>query len=300
MPPTKLSRRSEQAAWDTFLAACPLFAGVPIADYEPGPEPPDVLCETVTRQKIGVELRGWLEAKDVAAGAKKASRQDSTRKIVASQNVPRPEHIGMVRLKLKSTIKRKDASAFRHQLFELLNAESAKPPRPSRPPWPITAGYWSTVRSWDTDQGGKVTDFTHPALQQYLDEIFILPRSWTSAADAIGSNFGAGTEWVVGEPVGGAYNHETMVQAAVDSILEKVNKYAASGLRTAHSLTEFHLLCHYIDQTVMYNPPPTTAGFSLADIAEQVKQKLTGMLPVFDKIFILYPYEEPKVLQVYP
>lgn len=303
MSPAKPLRPPEQAAWTLFFSACPLFAGEPIVNTSPGPDPPDVLCDTATGRKVGVELRAWLEASTVQSGADKDRLQEGTLRLVGSETQPRPHHIGMVRLKIGSRVAKQDHAAFREQLFGLIEAENAKPPRPLKldPLLPIPAGYWNTVRSWDTGQAGAITDLAaYPALAKYLDEVFILPRSWTPMIDGYPDTIGAGTPWVVAELVGGAYDHETMIQAAVDSITAKVTMYAGRDLRMAHSLGEFDLLCHFIDQTDRYNPPLTTAEFGFEDVAQEVRGRLAGISPVFDKIFILYPHEEPRVLQVYP
>jgi hypothetical protein len=254
----KVLRPEEHSAWRGFIAAAPLFAGKPIADSKPGPDPPDVLCRTDSGNVIGVELTRWLAAKQVKEGADKAGLENSYLKIVASETEPRPEHIGLVNLSTKSSsrIRPQDQLNFRTQLFQLLNSENAKPPwsMPS-PSFPIPAGYWNTVRHWDTPQGCRISEFAgYPMLEKYLSHVFILPRRWLPEIPEFPAP-SVGFPWVDFQLPGGEYSHELMVQGAIDSILAKVEKYKLKDPRTTCSLDEFDLLCYYCDEAVRFNPP---------------------------------------------
>ena len=54
-------RDDEREAWRSFLAAEPEFTCDPIGSAVDGPDPPDVLCVTISGKKIGVELTKWVE-----------------------------------------------------------------------------------------------------------------------------------------------------------------------------------------------------------------------------------------------
>jgi hypothetical protein len=300
----KVLRSDEDSAWRGFIAAAPLFAGEPIADARPGPDPPDVLCEAASGNIIGVELTKWLAAKEVKEGADKAGLEKSYLRIIESEKEPRPEHIGSVRLYTKSSlrIKGQDEFAFRSQLFQLLNTENAKPaPSMPSPSLPIPAGYWSTVRHWDTLQGGQISDFAgFSMLEKYLSHVFILPRKLFPEIPEFPAP-SVGIPWVDFQLLGGAYSHELMVQGAIDSILAKVEKYKLKDPRATCSLNEFDLLSYYCDEAVRYNPPAGTAGFGFEQVAVEVRENLTTIpAAVFDKIFLFNPYEDEKALQVYP
>jgi hypothetical protein len=298
-----LLRPEEDSAWRGFITAAPFFAGEHISDSRQGPEPPDVLCTTASGNLIGVELTRWLAAKEVKKGADEARLANSYLKIIASETEPRPEHIGLVNLSTKSSsrIRPPDQLKFRTQLFQFLNAENAKPPwSMPAPSLPIPVGYWSTVRHWDTLQGGQITDFAgYPMLAKYLSRVFILPRKRLPEIPEFPTP-AVGLQWVDFQLPGGAFSHELMVQGAIDCIRAKVEKYKLKDPRVTCSFGKFDLLCYYCDEAVRYNPPPETAGFGFEQLAAEVKQNLRTINPVFDKIFLFNPYEDVKALPVYP
>ena len=99
---------------------------------------------------------------------------------------------------------------------------------------------------------------------------------------------------------GGAYRHEWMVKAALDRIFAKIDDYEGRRLHAQHALDELHLLCHYDDEALLYNTPIDTVDFGYADLAKKVAETLAGDPGVFDKIFLFHPWEDRKVMQVYP
>lgn len=54
-------RAGENAIFELFLKTKPDFAGDPLRAWsQPLQDPPDILCETVSGRRIGVELGEWL------------------------------------------------------------------------------------------------------------------------------------------------------------------------------------------------------------------------------------------------
>jgi hypothetical protein len=66
-------RDDEREAWRGFLAAEPEFAGDSIGSAVDGPDPPDVLCVTISGKKIGVELTKWAEHEQLTSGKARES-----------------------------------------------------------------------------------------------------------------------------------------------------------------------------------------------------------------------------------
>ena len=64
-------RLEEKQAWSGFLSAAPLFAGEEVACWHQGPEPPDVLCTTVSGRVVGIELTAWVDQKQIHSGKKR-------------------------------------------------------------------------------------------------------------------------------------------------------------------------------------------------------------------------------------
>jgi len=287
-------RPDESTAWTEFIAANPRFAGEEIAHWSDGPDPPDVLCVGASGKVIGVELTKWVEHGQVTTGRGRELLENSYLKLIGSNNEPRPEHIARALLYDKSLrMKPEDAPGFRTQLFEFLVHENAKPEPSLNPAFSIAAGYWNTVRSWNTAQGAPVSDFSaYPLLGKFLEKIWIYPQKFHREPRA-------GMPWILFESPGGAYTAEWMEQAATDNILAKINKYRKQNLRGQHSLGDFDLLCYYCDEALLHNTPIHTAGVGFQQLAAVVTRTLTTAPKVFDRIFLFYPYEDIKVVQVY-
>jgi hypothetical protein len=289
-----MMRSDEMVAWKGFLAAAPLFMGETIASWHDGPDPPDVLCFSVSKKTIGVELTKWIEHNQVTSGAGRDRLEKSYLQIIASGRESKPDHILKVQLYDKSLrIEQADKAEFRSQLFEFLSVENAKPLPEFQPHLQIIPDYWKTVRSWCTPQGAPVDDFSaYPMLEKYLEKVWIYPGSNSDSSLV-------GVEWIEFELPGGAYTAQWMMQAAVDRVCQKINKYQNADLRLQYTLHEFDLLCFYCDEAMMHNTPIYSVGYGFLQLAEQVKQKLKTAPKVFDRIFLFDPNEGPKAIRVY-
>jgi hypothetical protein len=287
-------RSDEKTAWTGFLAATPLFADEVIASWSDGPDPPDVLCSSASNKTIGVELTKWVEHDQVTAGVGRDRLEKSYLKVIASEKEPRPDHIRQVILYDKSLrIDRAEQAEFRNQLFQFIAAENAKPLPEFDPNLQITEDYWKTVRSWYTPQGAPIADLSaYPLLEKYLEKIWIYPRSDQDAPLV-------DVEWIEFQLPGGAYTPQWMTQAAIDRILEKIDKYQNANIRSQHSLHEFDLLCFYCDEAMMHNTPIHSVGYGFQQIAEQVAMALKTAPKVFDRIFLFHSHEASKAIQVY-
>lgn len=294
-------RNDEKSAWNGFLTAAPGFAGEAIAKSDEGPDPPDMLCKTVSGKTIGIELTKWIDDAQITSAKGGELLERSYLKIIASQDEPRPEHIGNVFLDLKSQpkkpknahLKPKDVPGFRTQLFDFLVQENAKPEPSYDPQNFFPAGYSDTVRSWNSPQGAQVSRFSgYPMLEKYLDSLWIYPRGSHVTAPQ-------GLPWVVFKSIGGSYTPESMVQAAVDRIQDKITMYANSDLRNKHSIDELDLLCFYCYEAFGYNSPIHAGEFGFQQAAANVKQRIATAAKVFDRIFLYHSNGEGQVVQVY-
>jgi len=286
-------RSDEKRAWTGFLTSSPLFADEAIANWSDGPDPPDVLCSGVSGKAIGVELTKWVEHNQVTAGAGRERLEKSYLKIIASEKESRPNHIRQVLLYDKSLrIDQADRIEFRNQLYRFIAAENAKPLPEFHPHLQITADFWKKFRSWD-EQGAFVNDFSaYPMLEKYLEKLLIHPRSNNDPPLV-------DVEWIEFELPGGSYTAQWMMQAVIDRVYQKVNKYQDADIRSQHALHEFDLLCFYCDEAMLHNTPIHSVGFGFPQLAEQVRQNLKTAPKVFDRIFLFHPYEAPKAIQVY-
>ena len=282
-------RDDESAAWDGFLSAEPKFAGEELTSNEEGPDPPDILCAAKSGKKIGIEITQWVEHDQVSSGKAREFLQNSFLKVIDSGRVPRPDRIGWVDLNLKAgRLKVADEANFRTELYELLKRENATPdPAPNDgPPRHVPA--------WLSPQGAPVDDFSEfPTLGKYLKDLWIFPRARLKSAHA-------GYEWIRFELAGGAYTPEWMVQAAIDRIRAKIQKYERANPRSKYGLKEFDLLCAYSDEALLHNTPTHGIDFGFPDLAAKVARALKDEIEVFDRIFLFHPHEKPQAFCVYP
>jgi hypothetical protein len=109
-------RPDEEKAWNGFLTAEPKFAGEEIVGWVPGPDPPDVLCTTVSSRTVGVELTKWVEQDYVKSGKAREKIENAYLRIVASEQEPRPDKIGWVWLDDKHRrVKQRNETQFRRE-----------------------------------------------------------------------------------------------------------------------------------------------------------------------------------------
>ena len=274
-------RLEEKQAWSGFLSATPLFAGEDVACWNQGPEPPDVLCTTVSGRVVGIELTVWVDQEQIHSGKKREEFETACLSIVASERESRPANIGWVWLYDKHlSIRPVDMAAFRQELYACIAEQSA-----------------IAEPDWEDPQGAPVTNFDlYPRLKKYLDSVWILPldRMPRPAPDG---------RWILfEEKLESAYTYEWMVNAALDRIRAKIDKYGrlAYDLRARHGLNKLYLLCHYDDRALQYNTSIHTVGFSYSDLAAKIAEHLEKDHGVFDKIFLFHPWESPSVICVWP
>jgi hypothetical protein len=118
-------RAAEKEAWRGFLAAEPEFAGDSIGSAVDGPDPPDVLCITISGKKIGVELTKWVEHEQLTSGKARESFEGSYLYIIESAKHARASRIGWVWLHPKaSRVKPNDLDQFRAELYDFLAREN--------------------------------------------------------------------------------------------------------------------------------------------------------------------------------
>lgn len=272
-------RCDEDQAWNGFLSAERKFAGEEIASWVPGPDPPDVLCTTVSGRLVAVELTKWVEQDQLESGKAREEIENAYLRIIASEKERRPGNIGRVCLYDKQCrLNPNDHAQFRLEIYaciEELNALAAP--------------------DWDEPQGAPLRDFEcYPVLGKYLHSIWIYPANRLHDAEP-------NSKWILFEhPGGGAYGHESMLKAALDRICAKIADYAERNLHAQYALDELHLLCHYDDKALLYNTPIDTVDFGFEDLAARVAEAVALNFGVFNKIFLFHPWESPKVMQVYP
>ena len=106
--------------------------------------------------------------------------------------------------------------------------------------------------------------------------------------------------WVIFESTNGAFTPDLMVQAAIERIRNKIQKYEKMNLPKDHSLDELDLVCFYCDEALVHNTPFHGIDSGFHDLAAKVRKPIEAESKVFDRIFLFNPHEKSKVIQVYP
>jgi hypothetical protein len=234
----------------------------------------------VSGKTVGIELTAWVDQEQIQSGKIREKFETAYLSDIASGRESRPANIGWIWLYDKHlSIKQVDKAAFRRELYACIGEQSA-----------------IAEPDWEDPQGAPVTNFDlYPKLKKYLDSVWIVPRDRMP-------RLAPDDRWILFEEPGGAYTHEWMVNAALNRIRAKIDKYGklAYDLRARHGLNELYLLCHYDDRALLYNTPIHTTGFSYTDLAPKIAERLKQDHGIFDKIYLFHSWESPSVIQVYP
>src|SRR5258707_2476572 len=98
---------------------------------------------------------------------------------------------------------------------------------------------------WDYPQGAPVNEFSaYPTLEKYIAYFWIYSKKRISLFDD--------AQWLTFRMHGGAYTPATMVQAAIERIVDKIGYYQNLNLRSQHGLQELDLVCHYDDKALFH------------------------------------------------
>ena len=128
--------KNEKLIFDSFLKACPDFAGEPIEEWDvveewyakralappahPFDKRPDIIALTASGKRIGVELKSWVNRDQITEARKQERIQENILKAIGEQPPNETQHIGNVWLSAKQVrFGARDAADFREQMFAL-------------------------------------------------------------------------------------------------------------------------------------------------------------------------------------
>jgi hypothetical protein len=268
---------SERKLWRIFLAAEPAFSGDRIGSAVDGPDPPDVLCVTVSGKRIGVDVASWDESEQTKWRRTRESFEDSYLRIIESANHARPDRIGWVWLHPKRReVKPEDVAQFREELYEFLARENGL----SEP-------------EWNHPLGAAVQDFVgYPVITEYLDSLWIFPRRELEVLPS-------GHDWIRFENLGAAYSTSWMLGGAVGRILAKIADYEEQDLHMRHILDELYLVCDCSDESLQAENAANVHD-EFVSLASRIARALAKGHGVFDRVFLFNLFAARKVLRVYP
>lgn len=266
----------ERLIFESFLQVCPDFAGEAIKEWDvvtewyakrsikPPPNPlnerPDIIAITESGSRIGIELKSWVNRKQITTARKEERIQDNILKAIGPQPPNETKHIGYVRPFPKQVrFDPKDSTSFRNEIFALIQGVDSN--------WSEEFG----LRECRQD----INDFaSFPTLQKYLDSIELHPRPHFE------------TDWIHFPSRGGAYSPNDMLGTLNNALNAHKNDERYKDLKQNVGLDEMFLLVHYDFKAFAYNTPFDTPNFGFKEAAEFAKQTLNGDGGPFDRIFL--------------
>jgi hypothetical protein len=271
--------KKEKLIFDSFLKACPDFAGEPIAGWDvveewyskrglqPPPHPfdkrPDVIALTASGKRIGVELKSWVNREEITEARKQERIQDNILKAIGEQPPNPTQHIGYVWLSAKQErFDQGEAANFRQQMFALIeqldNARRQKP-------------------DWDQDLFENVHDFPNfPILGKYLNAVEFHPRPRLDI------------HWIQFPSGGGPYAPNDMLGTLSTALLGHRSDERYEDLKQQVGLDEVYLLVHYDFKAFAYNTPFDAPNFGFKEATDFAAKVLDGDGGYLDRVFLFH------------
>lgn len=277
----------EKFVFESFLKVCPEFAGEPLKEWDvvdkwyanralaPPPKPfdkrPDIIAQTVSGKRIGIELKSWVNQEQIAEARERERIQDVILKAIGKQPSNETENIGYVWLSPKHVrFDVRDAADFRDQLFRLIARVDND---------------WSRKPGFEQMCSGDVDRFEEfPVLKKYLHRIRFRPAT---------RNRGT-VRWIRFPDAGRHYSPDEMLETLESSLLSHRRDELYKDLRAQAKLDEVFLLIHYDFKAFAYNTPYKTPDFGFKEAATFASQVVDGDGNFFDRIFLFHflPGEE--------
>jgi hypothetical protein len=272
--------KNEKLIFDSFLRACPDFAGEPIAEWDvvddwyakreldPPPNPfdkrPDIIALTTSGRKIGIELKSWVNREQIKHARGQEQVQENILKAIGEQLPNETKHLGYVRLSAKQVrFDSRDAALFREQLFSLIEHVDS-----------------SWLQQLDAYQEQFLdSDFTgFPILGKYLHYIQCHP----------GTRRPSDSDWIGFHFRGGAYSPNEMLGTLRRSLVAHRTDKKYQDLRKHVGLDEVYLLVHYDFKAFAYNTPFDAPNFGFKEAAKFASGVLGGDGGYFDRVFLFH------------
>jgi hypothetical protein len=283
--PTK--REREAAIFRAFIAAKDDFAGGPISVWiQPDSDPPDVLCRTATGKVVGVELKTWVNEKQVREAKTLEARQDAIRDALAPQPPNTSAHIAFVWLTVTDrSLRSTEATSFKDELLGFLAGVEAA--WPENGAWDGLGGYWRTsFPRW-------------PILARHISTVKIFPRAHFEPRGNVPRGDRT-DEWIIFQFRASSYSEREMMDPLEDLLAEAWTKYETT--RKDKALDELDLLIHYDDLAWANCTPVETADFDFETAAKEVRAYLQDIEllgekldlekePPFDRVFLFVALE---------
>lgn len=264
----------EKVVFDAFLEAAPDFKAAMASYVQPEDDPPDILCSMNIGQRIGFELKEWLNEKQMERAKGRERIEESILEAIGDCPPNGYQYIAYLQLfpKIRLRVKEVDREAFRIELFNLIEEVEAQ---------------WPGQPMWHSPQGHRVTDIGHyPTVSKYLHNIQFYPQEFRGG-------WKGSTRWIRFPNSGGFYSPNPMVNALLETVADSIDYYRGTKLGY-----EFNLLIHY-SRALLYNSSVETEEYKIEDAARAASDAIGDDPGRFSKIFLLIYGEPGTVYRLY-
>jgi hypothetical protein len=251
-------RDNERAAFEQFVQLVPHFAGHPVS-WQPGADPPDVLCTSGTR-RIGVELGEWLDEWQIAHWKTEERETESYSTIMWRAKTIALSQLNEVWMVPLRRLESDNAAAFDREFFEFIEKLDRE---------------WPTHIDHDDPQGLDIEDFNgYPTLGRYL-----------AGLECYSTERGAPAgEWLNMYVHGAAYEPLDAVESLMKTFAKKCRMYQT--LRADQLLDDLNLVLYY-DQAWLYNTPYEGLNWGFRNVATVLRAVAAVEHGQFDRVFLL-------------
>lgn len=284
-------REHEKAIFEAFLRVVPQFAGETLRDWsqpQDCSEFPDVICTTLSGQRIGAELGEWLNEDEMCKAKGMERIQSSILSAIGDQGENNTDNILflLLRPKPKARVKPGDVVLFREELFRCIQEVDHR--WPTEPSWHNPPGYEFT--------SDKLSVF--PMLQKYLVSIHFSPRNryegWPPNGGFVKRTWPREQDWIVFSCRGGSFDQNSMLQPLLELVAHKKERYGGCGT----GFEALHLIIYYNSALTYNSPAEFEPYFTFKDAAERLREFIGDDPDPFDGIFLFVAINGGSVLTV--
>lgn len=284
----------EKTLFRSFLKQVPMFAGEPLREWHhvsewygatgmtrpspPNHDRPDIICATESGRLEGVELKSWLDEKQIEEARLRERIEDTLMRAIGEQPPNECRTISRIWLNpIERRMRPGDEVRFRDELLLLIKELDR-----TRSGLPIE----------EREHGDYHQDFSaYPTLGRYLSGLHLHPRRPADDA-AVNEQIASSrrvsrSRWITFPNRGSAYTPETMLRALCELLDHVTQGDGYKGLSSTVGLDRLHLLVHYDFNTFAYNTPAETSEYKFEDIVRDAAEHLKGNAGPFAAVYLL-------------
>jgi hypothetical protein len=271
----------EKHIFEAFNKALPQFSGETIKEWDvveewyerrhlatpaaPLDKRPDVIALTATDNKIGIELKSWLNEQQIAEARRRVGLEEGILRAIGDQGQNRTRHIDFIWMSPKQIrLNRNDTERFRQEIFALIER--------------VDEG-WSAKDEWEQEHNEIINDLSaFPILERYLNHVDFHPSRRGKR----------NIRWITFPARGAHYDPQRMRQTLIAALLDYRLDGRYEALVRLVGLNEIYLLVHYDFNAFAYNHPFDEPGFGFREVSELATNTLAGNAGHFDRVFLFH------------